>query len=114
MVRLLPLRTAAALVFNRLFFPEFDPLVGTLAAFGTYAVGFLARPLGGIVFGHYGDKIGRKTMLMLTLLIMGVATAAIGLLPTYDTARHLGGNPVDQPAAWCRASVSAANGAAPC
>ena len=77
--------TAAALIFNKLFFPTFDPAVGTLLAFGTYALGFIARPLGGIVFGHFGDKIGRKTMLYLTLLIMGVATAAIGLLPTYDT-----------------------------
>src|SRR6187431_675579 len=75
--------TAAALVFNRLFFPTFDPLTGTLAAFGTYAVGFVARPIGGIVIGHYGDKIGRKSMLVLTLIIMGVATFGIGLLPTY-------------------------------
>jgi metabolite-proton symporter len=77
--------TAAALIFNRLFFPNVDPMVGTLLAFATYALGFVARPLGGLVFGHYGDKIGRKTMLYLTLLIMGVATAAIGLLPTYDS-----------------------------
>jgi metabolite-proton symporter len=77
--------TAAALIFNRLFFPTFDPLVGTLAAFGTYAVGFVARPLGGVIFGHYGDKIGRKSMLSLTLLLMGVATFCIGLLPTYQT-----------------------------
>jgi len=76
--------TAAALVFNRLFFPTFDPLVGTLAAFGGYTVGFVARPIGGIVIGHYGDKIGRKSMLVLTLVIMGVATFCIGLLPTYD------------------------------
>src|ERR671938_658961 len=75
--------TAAALIFNRLFFPTFDPLVGTLAAFGTYAVGFVARPLGGVVFGHYGDRLGRKTMLMLTLLIMGLATFLVGLMPTY-------------------------------
>src|SRR5207247_4122766 len=75
--------TAAALVFNKLFFPTFAPLAGTIAAFATYAVGFLARPVGGIVFGHYGDKIGRKTMLYLTLSIMGLATTAIGLLPTY-------------------------------
>src|SRR5437660_190356 len=75
--------TAAALVFNKLFFPTFAPLTGTMAAFATYAVGFAARPIGGIVFGHYGDKLGRKTMLYLTLLIMGVATTAIGLLPTY-------------------------------
>ncbi len=76
--------TAAALVFNRLYFPTFDPLAGTLAAFGTYAVGFIARPIGGIIIGHYGDRIGRKSMLVLTLTIMGVATFAIGLLPTYD------------------------------
>src|SRR5215510_4503886 len=77
--------TAAALVFNRLFFPTFDPLMGTLAALGTYSVGFVARPVGGIVIGHYGDRIGRKSMLILTLLIMGVATFCIGLLPTYTT-----------------------------
>jgi metabolite-proton symporter len=75
--------TAAALVFNKLFFPRFDPLVGTVLAFATFAVGFVARPVGGVVFGHYGDRIGRKAMLSLTLLIMGVATFAIGLLPTY-------------------------------
>src|SRR5207237_4266982 len=73
------------LIFNKLFFPTFDPTVGTLLAFATYALGFVARPLGGLVFGHYGDTIGRKTMLYLTLLIMGTATAVIGLLPTYDT-----------------------------
>ncbi|HEY1305350.1 MAG TPA: MFS transporter [Vicinamibacterales bacterium] len=76
--------TAAALVFNRLFFPNSDPLMGTLYAFGTYAVGFFARPIGGIVIGHYGDRIGRKSMLVLTLVIMGVATALIGVLPTYQ------------------------------
>src|ERR671929_1872132 len=75
--------TAAALVFNKLFFPTFDPFVGTLLAFSTYAVGFAARPIGGIVIGHYGDKVGRKSMLVLTLIIMGVATFGIGLLPTY-------------------------------
>jgi metabolite-proton symporter len=77
--------TAAALIFNKLFFPTFDPMVGTLLAFATFALGFVARPLGGIVFGHFGDRIGRKTMLYLTLLMMGVATAMIGLLPTYHT-----------------------------
>jgi MHS family shikimate/dehydroshikimate transporter-like MFS transporter len=77
--------TAAALIFNKLFFPTFDPMVGTLLAFATYAVGFVARPLGGLVFGHFVDTIGRKTMLYLTLLIMGVATAVIGILPTYET-----------------------------
>ena len=75
--------TAAALVFNRLFFPTFDPLAGTLAAVGTYSVGFIARPVGGIIIGHYGDRVGRKSMLVLTLIIMGVATFCIGLLPTY-------------------------------
>ncbi|AKQ66192.1 Permease of the major facilitator superfamily [Myxococcus hansupus] len=77
--------TAAALVFNRLFFPSFDPLTGTMAAFGTFAVGFIARPLGGVVFGHYGDRIGRKAMLSATLMLMGLATFAVGLLPTYET-----------------------------
>ena len=75
--------TAAALVFGDLFFPESEPLVGTLLAFGTYAVGFAARPIGGVVFGHYGDRIGRKSMLVLSLLIMGVATFLIGVLPTF-------------------------------
>ena len=75
--------TAAALVLNKLFFPTFDPLMGTLAALATYSVGFVARPIGGIVIGHYGDKIGRKSMLVLTLVIMGVATFLIGCLPTY-------------------------------
>ena len=74
---------AAALVFNEIFFPQFDPLVGTLLAFATYAVGFVSRPLGGIVFGHYGDKLGRKNVLVVTLLLMGLATFAIGVLPTY-------------------------------
>jgi MFS transporter, MHS family, shikimate and dehydroshikimate transport protein len=76
--------TASALVFNQVFFPTFAPLTGTLAAYGTYAVGFVARPLGGIVIGHFGDRIGRKSMLVLTLVLMGVATFLIGLLPTYN------------------------------
>ena len=75
--------TAAALVFNKIFFPDFEPLVGTLLAFATYAVGFVARPLGGVIFGHYGDKLGRKNVLVITLLLMGIATFAIGLMPTY-------------------------------
>ncbi|AHY45902.1 Major Facilitator Superfamily [Rubrobacter radiotolerans] len=77
--------TAAALVFGVLFFPEFSPTAGTLAAFSTFAVGFFARPVGGVIFGHYGDRIGRKTMLILALMIMGVATVGIGLLPTYES-----------------------------
>ena len=76
--------SAAALVFNKLFFPSFDPLVGTLLAFATYAVGFVARPLGGIVFGHFGDRIGRKKLLMWSLVMMGLATLLIGLLPGYE------------------------------
>ena len=72
--------TASALVFNKLFFPNYEPLTGTMIAFATYAVGFFARPLGGIVFGHFGDKIGRKSMLVTTLMLMGVATVLIGLL----------------------------------
>jgi metabolite-proton symporter len=77
--------TAAALVFGDLFFPKAEPAVGTLAAFGTYAVGFAARPLGGVVFGHFGDRAGRKTMLVLALMIMGSATFLIGCLPTYSS-----------------------------
>jgi metabolite-proton symporter len=77
--------SAAALVFNKIFFPEAEPLTGTLLAFTTAAVGFVARPIGGIVFGHYGDKVGRKNVLVVTLLMMGVATFLIGLLPTYAT-----------------------------
>ena len=75
--------TAAALVFGELFFPGSSPLIGTLSAFGTFAVGFAARPLGGIVFGHFGDRIGRKAMLVMSLMIMGVATFLIGCLPTH-------------------------------
>lgn len=75
--------SAAALVFNKLFFPNSDPLTGTLLAFGTYAAGFVARPVGGLVFGHFGDKLGRKRLLVLSLLLMGGATCAMGLLPTY-------------------------------
>ncbi|MGX1908137.1 MFS transporter [Streptomyces phaeochromogenes] len=77
--------SAAALVFNKLFFPGSDPLVGTLLSFLTYAVGFAARPLGALVFGHYGDRLGRKKLLVLSLLLMGGATFAIGLLPTHAT-----------------------------
>jgi len=76
--------TAAALVFNRLFFPTLDPFSGTLASFATYAVGFFARPVGGVVFGHFGDRLGRKSMLVTTLMLMGTATFLIGVLPTYD------------------------------
>lgn len=75
--------SAAAIIFGRLFFPNFSDLAGTLAAFATYAVGFFARPFGGLVFGHLGDRIGRRGVLLATILLMGIATFLIGLLPTY-------------------------------
>ena len=73
----------AGLIFNHLYFPEFDDRIGTMLAFATFAVGFVARPLGGLVFGHFGDKIGRKKVLVLTLMIMGTGTVAIGCIPSY-------------------------------
>src|SRR6185437_562172 len=76
--------TAAALVFAPLFFSNASPTVGTLAAFSTYALGFAVRPIGGAVFGHLGDKFGRKTILLITLIIMGMTTTPIGLLPTHN------------------------------
>ena len=76
--------TAAALVFNILFFPNVDSFTGMLASLATYAVGFFARPVGGVLFGHFGDRIGRKTMLMITMTVMALGTFAVGLLPTYD------------------------------
>jgi MHS family shikimate/dehydroshikimate transporter-like MFS transporter len=76
--------TAAALVFNTLFFPTIDPLAGTLASLATYSVGFVARPIGGAIFGHFGDRIGRKVMLMITMAIMALGTFAVGCLPTYQ------------------------------
>ncbi|WP_327580705.1 MHS family MFS transporter [Nonomuraea sp. NBC_00507] len=75
--------TAAALVFNRLFFTQADPAAGTIAAFATFGVGFVVRPFGGVLFGHLGDKIGRRSTLIITTVIMGVSTGLIGLLPTY-------------------------------
>jgi metabolite-proton symporter len=75
---------AAALVFNHLFFPKFDAATGTILAFATYALGFVARPVGGIVFGHFGDRIGRKRLLMISLVLMGLSTTLIGFLPTYQ------------------------------
>ena len=77
--------TAAALVLGGAFFPEFSETAGTLAAFATFAVAFFARPVGGVVFGHFGDRVGRKSMLVITLLVMGGATFLIGLLPTFET-----------------------------
>ncbi|WP_417660313.1 MFS transporter [Pseudomonas sp.] len=75
----------AGIVFNHLYFPSDDPLISTMLAYGTFAVGFLSRPIGGVIFGHFGDKIGRKSMLVMTMMIMGVATFLIGLVPTYDS-----------------------------
>jgi MFS transporter, MHS family, shikimate and dehydroshikimate transport protein len=75
--------TASALVFNKLFFPLVDPALGTIAAFGTYGVGYFARPLGAAIFGHFGDRAGRKAMLAMTIVIMGLGTFLVGLLPTY-------------------------------
>lgn len=74
----------AALVFNREFFPQISPAMGTIAALATFGVGFLFRPLGGVIFGHFGDRLGRKRMLMMTVWIMGLATALIGLLPSFS------------------------------
>jgi MHS family shikimate/dehydroshikimate transporter-like MFS transporter len=76
--------TAAALVFGKTFFPTNDPVVSTLAAFSVFAVGYLARPLGGIVFGHYGDRIGRRSMLVISIMLMGGGTFLVGLLPGYE------------------------------
>src|SRR5918996_5605384 len=76
--------TAAAVVFGPQFFPQVSEVAGTLAAFATFAIGFIARPLGGVVMGHFGDQIGRKSMLVWSLMLMGLATVAIGLLPNYS------------------------------
>src|SRR5437868_13464883 len=76
--------TAAALVFPALFFPKADPFTGQILAFSTFTIGFLARPLGGVIFGYLGDRVGRKSTLVTTLLLMGVSTLLIGFLPTYD------------------------------
>ncbi|TCI96395.1 MFS transporter [Aeromicrobium sp. IC_218] len=76
--------TAAALVFNKLFFPDLEPLAGTLASFATFGVAFAARPLGAVIFGHFGDRVSRKRMLVTSLMMMGIGTVAVGLLPTYD------------------------------
>ncbi len=77
--------TAAALVFNKIFFPSLDPITGTIASFATFTVGFIGRPLGGILCGHFGDRIGRKSMLLLTLVLMGIPSTLIGLIPSYSS-----------------------------
>jgi MFS family permease len=92
--------TASALVFNKVFFPGFVPLIGTLLAFGTFASAYLARIVGAALFGHFGDRLGRKSMLLVSLVMMGIATFCIGLLPDY--------------ASIGRVSRSVANGAARC
>src|ERR1700712_3000601 len=79
--------TVTGLVFAQLYFPRADPLVGTVEAFGVYAVGFIARPIGAAIFGHYGDRLGRKAALVATLLLMGVATFLVALVPGYQ---HIG------------------------
>ena len=75
----------AGLVFNKLYFPSGAPFIGTMLAYATFAIGFLARPLGGIIFGHIGDKVSRKGALIATLILMGVSTFAIGLIPSYES-----------------------------
>ena len=77
--------TASALIFPKLFFPSADPYLATLQSFGAFAIGFIARPIGAAIFGHFGDRIGRKTSLILTMFLMGLSSLAIGLLPTYQT-----------------------------
>src|SRR5918999_5671067 len=76
---------AAASVFPQTFFPRSDPFIGTLLSFSTYFVGFAARPLGAAIFGHYGDRVGRKALLIITMMMMGVATVGIGLIPSYES-----------------------------
>ena len=76
------------LVFGKLFFPQSDPIVGVLQAFAVFFVGFLGRPIGAAIFGHWGDRIGRKATLIATLLLTGIATTAVGLVPTYDSIRR--------------------------
>src|SRR5678815_867829 len=83
--------TVTGLVFAPLYFPHHDPLVGTLEAFGIYAVGFLARPIGAAIFGHFGDRLGRKAALVVTLLLMGIATFLVALVPGYQYIGIWGG-----------------------
>jgi MHS family shikimate/dehydroshikimate transporter-like MFS transporter len=102
--------TAAALVFNKLFFPTTNPLTGTLLSIGTTGVGFYARPIGAVILSHFGDRLGRKSMLILTLVSMGVATTVVGLLPTYASV-GITRRSCWSCAGWCRASPSGASGA---
>ena len=105
--------SAAALVFGRVFFPDSDPLTGTMLSFLTYAIGFAARPLGALVFGHFGDRVGRKKLLVSRLLMMGGATALIGCVPGYNTI-GIAAPPAAHLSASSRASRSAASGAGRC
>jgi Integrase core domain/Sugar (and other) transporter len=84
-LRFLSLRLHAPIAFDTVFFPKLDPIAGLVAVYATFAIGFVARPLGGIIFGHYADRIGRKAILTMTLLIMGGASALIGCIPNYYT-----------------------------
>jgi MFS family permease len=103
--------TTAALVFPRLFFPaDMPPLIAQLASFSTFAVGFVARPLGGVVFGHFGDRIGRKAALVTALLMMGAATTLIGLLPTYPTVGAVATRCCSSSSASCRGWRSVGSG----
>src|SRR5215470_14002991 len=86
-----------ALVFGKLFFPKSDPIVGVLEAFGVFFIGFVGRPIGAAIFGHWGDRIGRKATLIATLLVTGLATVAVGLVPTYETIGIWGGSPDGDP-----------------
>ena len=106
--------TASALVFNKVFFPGFVPLIGTLLAFGTFASAYLARIVGAALFGHFGDRLGRKSMLLVSLITMGIATFAIGLLAELFERSASGRRFCCSRCASFRASRSAANGAAPC
>jgi MFS family permease len=101
--------TAAGLVFGKLYFPNEDALTATLAAFGTYFIGFVGRPIGAAIFGHYGDRIGRKATLIATLLIMGIATFLIAFVPTYASI-GIWGAVISLCCGRFRGSVSAASG----
>src|SRR5690349_6938657 len=105
--------TVTGLVFARIYFPRADPFVGTLEAFSVYAVGFVARPIGAAIFGHYGDRLGRKAALITTLLLMGVATFLVALVPGYE---HIGiwGGIILTVLRFIQASAWAVSGAARC
>ena len=106
--------TAAGLIFGKLYFPNEDALTATLAAFGTYFIGFVGRPIGAAIFGHYGDRIGRKATLIATLLLMGIATFLIAFVPPARINRHLGCSHPDGITHDLKASGLAVNGAARC